>query len=152
MKDASVQKDRSPARIGYFAAVVVTLALLVAVHLHPVWRPWTRGVVTGEFVEILWAIDLSLGVQLVANAVLFVTHPRWLRRLSDLATAVFSGLSVLVAYIVYPFDFARIAGGVDLAARVLMLLLLFAITIAVIVDVFRLLAVPFTHDDSAVPH
>lgn len=103
-----VMKEKRTAE--YVAAVIANIAVLVFMNTVMLWQQSTRGVILESWVAILWAVDLSLLVQIVGNLLLSFYRPAWL---SALAQALFSALGVLgliVFYAVFPLDFSRIVG------------------------------------------
>lgn len=133
--------------IGYAIALLVNLALLWVVHQYPVWIPWLGGVVTERFADVVWAIDLSIWVQIIGNGILIAIHPRILRRILDLVSTAFGALSMYVTWSVYPFEFDRLVAGLDGIVVVLMILILVALGLALVANVVRVIATPFSKDD-----
>jgi len=86
------------------------------------WRQYTHGVVLGDFVQILWAANLSFAVQLAGNVSrIFYRAPRFaaLARLLGTATGL---LSIIVFYVAFPLDFSAVgAAGVGSALRVVLI-------------------------------
>lgn len=144
--------DREPRRLAYALGFAVNLMLLLIVHAYEIWLPSTRGVVTEAWPAVLWAIDLSIAIQLAGNALLFLTHPRPLRAAVDLVEIAASWVAMSACLAVYPFEFSLLAGGLDVVARVSMILVLFALAIAFLVNVVKLLLSPFSHDDAHAHH
>ena len=114
-----IEKD---GRFGFLAAAIVNALLLLAVNAHETWRPWTNGVVTDAFLEVLWAVNLALWVQVLGNALLFFTHPLWFRRMAEFGFALVTVVSSAVLYQVFPFDFAAIQQAwLDVVARIFLI-------------------------------
>lgn len=58
----------APARkVGYLAAVLVNIALLVVVDVRPGWRE--LAFLTGRFTEVLWWINVSWVAGVTVNVV-----------------------------------------------------------------------------------
>ncbi len=135
-----VRRPRERSKGDYAGAVVGNLVGLVIFNLYPVWRPWTHGVVTEDWVRILWAADLSFVAQICGNLILLIVSPRWLARLMELVFAVTGLLSLAVFYAVFPLDFSRIVGEwLNLLFRVILLVGLAGVSIGVIVSLVRLI-------------
>jgi len=94
----------------YVGAVFGNVVALVLVNLVLLGRPWTRGVVLESWVDILWAADLSLVVQIVGNLVLAFYRPAWLDALLRLFFSAAGLLSLVVFYAVFPLDFSSFVG------------------------------------------
>jgi hypothetical protein len=125
------EEERARARqAGYVASIVVNAILLVIAHSLP---GWGIPFLTPAFADVLWAIDLSLGTTIIANALYFAYDARWFRGLTLIGLTGLSLLSTVVLYRVFPFDFGD-ASGDDLA-RLALTMVIFAIVIAIIVQI-----------------
>ena len=94
--------------IGSIIGNLIAIAFFNTVLL---WRQYTHGVVLDTWVNILWAANLSLIVQIVGNIVLAAYRPA---RAYSLIQAVHSAVglvSVIVFFIVLPLDFSQIGVG-----------------------------------------
>ncbi len=124
----------------YVGSIIGNAVALVLVNLILVWRPWTRGVVLESWVDILWAADLSLVIQIVGNLVLAFYRPRGL---DASLQVVFTGaglLSLIVFYLVFPLDFSVIVGEwLNLTVRIVLIVGMVGTAIGVIVQLVRLL-------------
>ncbi len=121
--------------IGGMVAAIVMIALVNSVLL---WRHLTHGVVLESWVDILWAANLSLVLQVAGNLLLAFFRPP---RLYSFLQAVFAAaglVSVIVFYIVYPLDFSRIVGDwLDSAVRIALIVGMAGSAIAVVVHLVR---------------
>jgi hypothetical protein len=133
---ARPQKEKT--RGDYVGAVIGNLIVLVLANIYPLWRPLTHGVVTEAWVRILWAVDLSLLIQIGGNLILLFASPRALRRFMDLSFAATGLLSVAVFYAVFPLDFSRVVGDwLNLLVRIFLVLAMVGASIGVVVGIFR---------------
>lgn len=126
-------RSKESRRFGYGVAVVFNLIVLFVFHNLVNW-----GVpfVTAEFEDVLWALDLSIGVTVASNLLFMIYDPSWFRSLLQLVQGAFAFIAVLTLYRVFPFDF-----GSDVINQVVRIALAFAmvgIIIAAIVDLVRL--------------
>jgi len=123
------ERRRSLRQSGYIAAVVINAIFLAVVHSL---LSWHVPFITSAWPDVLWAIDLSVGGSIVANAVFVAYDERWFRGLVQIGVTALSLVAVLTLVQVFPFDFgspswndlAHFAGD----------LLVFAIAIAIIVQ------------------
>jgi hypothetical protein len=90
---------------GYTVELVLNAILLYAAH-HLL--EWGVPFITPAFADVLWAIDLSLGAAIIANALFIAYDPAWFRRLSQAALDFFSLVSTYTLYRVFPFDFEMV--------------------------------------------
>jgi hypothetical protein len=108
---------------GFLGSVIWTLAVLVAVNTAMFWRHWTQGVVLTTWTRALWAMNASLGVQLVGNVLLTPYHPGWFYELMQAVFGAASLLVTIVFLVVFPLDFSVIgAAWANTMVRVLVIL------------------------------
>jgi hypothetical protein len=111
---------------SYVGAIVANVVLLyVARHL----LAWRVPFVTAAWADVLWAVELSLYVAIVGNAVLLSYDPTWLRHGVEVAQGLFGLQAAYWVWALYPFAF----GPFDELARLLMLLVLVGLAIGVVV-------------------
>jgi hypothetical protein len=120
------------------AGIVVHAALMAALSVHEVWRPWTAGVVTRAFGEVAWAWGLGCAVQMVGNLALLASGARWLRRLVDAACAAAALLGVAGFVRVFPLDLSHAGEDAEVLARRALLALTLGLAAATAVQVTRL--------------
>lgn len=88
------------------ASVICNAVFGVAVNTFPLWRQYTQGVVLDDFVRVLWAVNLSLLVQVAGSlSMIFYRPPRFAAAVQILTTAA-GLLSLIVFYAVFPLDFS----------------------------------------------
>jgi hypothetical protein len=137
------REKRSPA--AYIAAVLANAALLWLVNKVP---DWNLRFVTDGYAGVLWALNLSILVQLVGNGILIVLHPRFLHYLGQ---AVFNAVSVLATVLlvsVYPFDFSHLAEPLDTIVKIALVIGAVGTGISGVVNLFRAIGSLVRHDDS----
>jgi hypothetical protein len=114
-------------RAGYTVSIVVNAILLVLIHGLPNrWFPF----VTDAFVDVRWALDLSLSATIVANAFFFAFDASWFRDLIQIALTALTLLVTVVFYRRFPFDFGDSAA--NNLAHLLLGLLIFALVVAIL--------------------
>jgi hypothetical protein len=121
--------DKTRSRKGeYIGSIVANLIFLLIVNKVP---DWNLSFITESYPSVLWAVNLSIFVQIVGNALLIFFDPRWLRHLANLAFNIFGVISIAVVYAIYPFNFAVFGmEWYDVAAKIMLLIALFATAIA----------------------
>jgi hypothetical protein len=95
----------------FVAAVIFNIIACVFMNTLLLWRQWTQGVILESWVDILWAANISLGVQIVGNLVLAFSHPPRLQTLMRALFAAAGLLSAIVFFIVFPMDFSHLVGA-----------------------------------------
>jgi hypothetical protein len=90
------------------ASTIANTIIVVLLNSVPLWRQYTRGVVLEDFVQILWAANISLLVQIAGNlSMIFYRPPRLAAFVQILGTAA-GFLSIIVFYLVFPLDFSQV--------------------------------------------
>ncbi len=121
-------------RFGYSVAIAINLAMIYVFH-HLL--EWGVPFVTESFADVLWALDLSLGTQVAANALYLTYDQRWLRRLGAVVLDALSFFATYTLWRVFPLDFGSVAWN-DLA-RYALVLVMVVTAIATIVEAAQLL-------------
>lgn len=122
---------RSSPRVGYIVSILVNIFMWFVFHNL---LNWGAEFVTHEFTRVLWAIDLTIGMTILVNALFLIYDPRWFKYLGQMAMNVTGLISVYTLWRVYPFDF----GGLDPIVRIALLIAIFGILIAVVVETVSL--------------
>ena len=93
------------------ASAVGNAVCAVLFNTFPLWRQYTQGVVLDDFIRVLWAVNLSLLVQLAGSlAMIFYRPPRFAAVAQVLGTAA-AVLSMIVFYVVFPLDFSVVGAA-----------------------------------------
>jgi hypothetical protein len=124
-------------RIGYVVAIIINAALLYLINARPGWQTW--DVLTADFLTVLWIINLSLSLSLIANALYLVYDAPWFRAMCELVLAVVSLIVAVRVYQVFPFDFTAFAYAWTVLARVILVIAMFGSAIAIIVQFVNLI-------------
>lgn len=120
-------------------AIVGNMLGLVMITMHPLWRPWTAGVVTAAWADVVAALSLACGVAIMGHALLLVSRSPLLRRFVACATAAASLASGLVVVAVFPFDFGALGmGWFDPVMRLILLIALIGGAVGLVVQVLRM--------------
>jgi hypothetical protein len=107
--------DRLAARVSGSIGSIVTNALLLyaANHLLDWQFPW----ITPAWSDVLWAVDLTLEVSIVANVLFLMVDARWFRNLVGAISCAVAVMATWWLFIIFPFDFgsASVNNVVELA-------------------------------------
>lgn len=132
MSERRAEKDRS---VGtYIAGVVANAIVLFLVNKVP---DWNLPFITDGYPAVLWAMNLSILVQIGGNALLIFVHPRFLHYLAQTVFNVVSLLAIIVLVAVFPLDFSFLAGVINTIARIALIIGAVATGISAIVNLFR---------------
>lgn len=100
----AVRKPRTQSaasrRTGYVATVVVNLILLILLNVAPGWQD--IGFLTPDFEQVLFLVDLSLVVSIVANIV-YLARDGLTKNVGDLVTTGIALAVLLRLWALYPF-------------------------------------------------
>jgi hypothetical protein len=128
-------------RLGGYSAELVVNAILLYVAHHLL--QWGVPFLTPAFADVLWAIDLSLGATIVANAFFIAYDPDWFKHLCQAALNFFSLISTYTLYRVFPFDFEPVWWN-DVVG-VLLVVVMIATTIGVVVHLVKAIGAGFAY-------
>ena len=122
----------------YVGAIVGNIVALVLVNTVLLWRQYTRGVVLATWADILWAANLSLGIQIIGNFLLCFFRPSWFSALMRAVFAAAGLVSIIVFFIVFPLDFSHLAGTwLNTLLKVLLMLGMAGAVIGFLVELVR---------------
>jgi hypothetical protein len=92
-------------------SAVGNLIALVLVNSVLWWRQYTAGVILDTWVDVLWAVNLSLIVQIAGNIVLSFYRPARFYSVVQAIHAAAGLVSIIVFYVVFPLDFSHAGVG-----------------------------------------
>jgi hypothetical protein len=96
-------------------------------------------VVLQDFVQILWAANLSFLVQLVGNLSLIFYRPPRFAAFVHIITSGAGLLSLIVFYTVFPLDFAQVGvAWINVALKVVLIAGMAGTALALVVQVIQL--------------
>jgi hypothetical protein len=86
---------------NYIPAVIMNIILLVVLNKLP---DWNVRFLAPSYQDVLWVINLSLGVQIGGNFLLIFFHPLYLHHLGQAIFSAFGAFAVWRVYQVFPFE------------------------------------------------
>jgi hypothetical protein len=90
----------SPARkIGY---VVVIIIMFVFLYLVRNYERWGLNFLTADFPKCMIYIELSIYASIAANVLFIFYDNKWFKHLAQVLTGVFSALSLIMIYVIFP--------------------------------------------------
>ena len=123
-------------RVGYVIAVAVNAAMLWFANQLPAWG-WSSWL-TGEFEDVLPAINRSLVASILANLAYVFYDRSWFKSLTQIVVLVISLQATIALLAVFPFDFSTYAINWDAVARVVLVVAVVGIVIAIISEAVKL--------------
>ncbi|MFT3840738.1 MAG: hypothetical protein QM723_27355 [Myxococcaceae bacterium] len=131
-------KRREKRAVDYVFGALFQLAVLVAINSWPLWLPFTFGVVTPAYEQVVWAANLAALVKLLQCVWLAFTRPQWLLHFTKMMVGVANAISTLAFVAVFPFNFAVFAGPwMNPLVRGAMLLAILVALVQVLVSAAR---------------
>ena len=122
----------------FIGSAIGNLIAIAFVNTVLLWHERTHGVVLDAWIDILWAANLSLIVQIVGNIVLAVYRPA---RAYSLIQAVHSAVglvSIIVFFVVFPLDFSQIGvGWLNTLLKAILIAAMAGTSIGIVVHVAR---------------
>jgi TRAP-type mannitol/chloroaromatic compound transport system permease small subunit len=125
-----------PNQIGsYIFSAVANGVLLWVMNQLPVWKPWF---LLDSYADVLWAINMSLTVQLILNLVLIFFHPLFFHYLIQTVFNLVSIVSLVWFILVFPVDFsARPGDWLNWVFRIVLVVALVGTVIGGITNLVR---------------
>jgi hypothetical protein len=136
-KSDAVIGRRTTSRIGYAIAVVVNLVLLFIVNNLLAWG-WVPFL-TDDFEQLLPIVNLSLVVSAGANVALIFYNARWFQSAGQIVQNVVSLFVIVATLRIFPFDFSPYRINWATITRVVLILLLVAVSIGMIVEFAKMI-------------
>lgn len=123
-------------RAGYIVAVMVNAAMLCAVNVWPGWE--AAPFLTQSVRLVIGLVNLSIMVNIGANAVYLLRDPPWLKALGDMLTTTVGLIALARVWQVFPFDFGGTSFDWTLVVRVLLGVGIIGSAIAIVVAAISL--------------
>ena len=100
--NGSGKSQPSPARkIGY---VVVIIIMFILLYLVRNYERWNLPFLTGDFSKCLFYIELSIYITIASNFLFIIYDNRWFKHLLQTIADVAGALSLMMIYVIFPFN------------------------------------------------
>ena len=129
-------KKKQQGKGGFIAAIIVNLVLLFIFNSLMNWH-LTAQYLTSDYSGVLWAINLSIGLTIIANIIYLVYDKGWFRHLSQIILSVVALFVVFLIYSVFPFAFETASWSHWV--KITLIIIMAGIGIAIIVELFKLI-------------
>jgi hypothetical protein len=125
-------KKPAARKIGYIFAIAFLLVFLYLVRHLDNWKiPW----LTEEFDKCLFYIELSIYASILVQALLILYDNAWFKHLMQALGNVFGALSIIMLYVIYPFDFGNASW--EKWVKIGLLVLFIVTVISIIVELVK---------------
>lgn len=119
-------------QVGYIVSIIILVILLyIFEHLYE----WGVPFLTEEYNDLLWYIRLSFYASIAMNVVFLMYDPKWLKHLLQAAANVFGALSVIMFYVIFPFDFH--ADQVSKIVRIILLVIMIIMLLSIVIELIK---------------
>jgi hypothetical protein len=120
---------------GYIVSAVLNGVFLWVMNQLPLWKPFF---LLDSYSEVLWAINMSLIVQIVLNLVLIFFHPLFFHHLIQTVFSLVSIVALVWIVRIFPVDFsARLGGWFNTLFRIVLIVALVGTVIGGITNLVR---------------
>ena len=130
------QPSTASRRAGYIIAALINVVGLWIVH-HLLEWDWP-SFLTEDFRHLLPYITASFAATIIVNLLWAVRDPAWFRHVAQIGLNLVAIRAAVRTWEIFPFDFTGYASAWETVARVLIVLGLFGLMVATIVEVVRL--------------
>jgi hypothetical protein len=114
-------------RFGYFISILINFGMIYVVNNL---LKWNVPFLTDKFSQVLWAVNLSLGVNIFSYFTFLFFDRRWFKNLMQALSNVFSFISSYMFWQVFPLDVPEsIEGFVNLAMVFILVLVALSVLI-----------------------
>lgn len=122
-------------RIDYTVAIIVNVILLYAANNL---LAWNMPYITAKYNECLWAINLSVIANLLANTIFLFHDKKGFKGIAQIILNIIGLNFIYTLYVIYPFDFSSIP-DLDQAARIAFITGIMGILLATIIEAVKLI-------------
>jgi hypothetical protein len=124
----------------FIGSIVGAIIGLAVVNTAVIWRQWTLGIVLETWGDAVWAMNLSLLVDLFGSLLLAFYRPHRFLAIMRALMAAAGMASIIVFYIVFPVDFTEIPGAwLNKVLRILLIVGMAGSLITICVHLVRFL-------------
>lgn len=128
-------KDKTVRRSEYIFSIFANLILY---YIANNILNWNLSFIAPTFSQVLWAINLSIGITILGNILLIVYNPAWLRHIVKAIMNFFALIATYIFYTVFPLTLNPIY---TLMVQILLILAMIAVIISILFEIFKLLFV-----------
>lgn len=129
----SLKKDKKEKWYDYLIATIINLILLyIANNL----LNWNLSFIAGSFTDVLWAVNLSLIVAIVANVSFILYDPPWFKIVSKIVMSFTALVAAFTILIVFPFVINQFILAVGL--KIIIIIGILASVVSIIFQIMKM--------------
>jgi hypothetical protein len=127
-------KEKSVKRSGYIISIIINLILLYIVNniLH-----WNLSFIAPTFNQVIWALNIAIGVSIFVNILFIIYNPKWFRYLMIVVVNIFRLIAVYTFYKVFPLVITHYY--MVLYFKIVFIIIMVCLVIAIFFQIFKLL-------------
>lgn len=129
-----LSKEKKAKTSEFIGAIIVNVIVLYVVNNL---LSWHLGFILPSFQDVLWILNISIGMTILANIIFLIYHPGWFRSIMQIILNILGFMVCYYLYTIFPFIFSNAA--YTIALKILIILGMVGVIIASIVEVFRLI-------------
>lgn len=107
--EESVSRKKQKRLWKYSRSILSNVIFFFIINLFPLWITKTKGVVTSDWINVLWAMDLAIVTVVLGSIILIAYSPKWLRSLIEFLMSITALISVVVFLNVFPLNFSLVS-------------------------------------------
>ncbi|UTB32507.1 MAG: hypothetical protein NKF70_13625 [Methanobacterium sp. ERen5] len=130
----SIKEDKKEKWYDYFLAILVNLVLL---YIANSLIYWNLSFIAANFSDVLWAVNLSLIVALVANVSFVLYDPRWFKICSKIIMNITALVAAITLLTVFPFVINQFV--LALGLKFILIIGIIASFVSIIFQILKLL-------------
>jgi hypothetical protein len=129
----AIKKDDQDRWYNYAFSIVINLILLYIVN-NLIY--WNLSFISTTFSDVLWALNLTLVVTIIANVMFILYHKSWFKHATKIIVNITALIAAYTVLIVFPFIINQTF--IALGLKILFILAVIAAFVAIIVEIIRL--------------
>jgi hypothetical protein len=146
--DATVGRAPTGARrFGYLVAAAISAVMWYLINVRPGWED--LSFLTPETSDVLWLVNFSFAVSIMANLAYVFLDPRWFKAMGEIVTTSVGLIVVIRLWQVFPFDFTGYSFDWALVARIALGFAFFGSILGILVQIGALVRMAIGAGSSA---
>lgn len=129
----SLKEDKKERWYDYLIAILINLVFLYIVN-NLIY--WNLSFIAGSFADVLWALNLSLVVAIVANVSFVVYDPPWYKIVAKILMSFTALVAAFTLLTVFPFVINQVILAVGL--KILIIIGILASVVSILFQIMKM--------------
>lgn len=130
----AINKEDKDRWYNYVFSIVINLILLYVVN-NLIY--WNLSFISPNFTDVLWALNLTLVVTIIANVMFILYHKSWFKHATKVVMNITALIAAYTLLTVFPFIINQ--SLIVLGLKILIILGIIAAIVAIIIEIFKLI-------------